>query len=86
MLSIVPNSDQKLSLVDKSKGLSIELRKFPALTLLINLTSAYPSKQAPLFQIVQSPFYKIFDKQIILGLGERWAEGNPCLYDCFCYI
>jgi|688.fasta_scaffold317839_1 hypothetical protein len=58
----------------------------PLLNLLVNLSGAYPSKQGPKFQIVDSPFYKICDNQIIQGLEERWAEGNPCLYDCVCFI
>lgn len=53
---MVPNDDAKLVLVDKSKNLSVPVRKLPALDLRIKLTQAYPLKQAP-FVWVESPFY-----------------------------
>ena len=55
-LSIVPNYTGKIYAKNNCKGYTTELRRLPALELMIGVTKAYPSIEAPYIK-VQSRFY-----------------------------
>ena len=42
-LSIVPNFESKITAIDKVKNIHVELRKLPALELVLGLTQSYPA-------------------------------------------
>ena len=56
-LSIVPNFEQKIHAKDTNKGVTLELRKFPAFELSVVMVKSYPSSKAPLLAIKGS-FYQ----------------------------
>jgi len=84
-LSIVPNYSGKIYAKNNCKGYTTELRRLPALELLIGITKAYPSVEPPYIK-VQSHFYTKFANKIEEDLNSRWSEGCPVLFDYVNYI
>ena len=65
-LSIVPNFESKIICYDEIKKLSVELRKLPAVDLIVGLTQAYPSNQKPIVSISpNSVFYTEFHETVL---------------------
>jgi hypothetical protein len=47
----VPNYSGKIIAKNNSKGYTTELRRLPALELMIGITKAYPSLEAPYIKV-----------------------------------
>lgn len=85
-LSLVPAFEGKITALNLTKGLDVEVRKLPPLELKISLPAAYPSSVAPEIKVL-SQFYAPYESLIKSLLGEKWYEGSiGVLYDYSQYI
>ena len=84
-LSIVPGYAGTITATNKQQNFTSELRRMPALNLVVGMTEAYPSSEAPIVKVV-SRFYKKYEKKIISELSSRWSEGMPVLFEYVNYI
>lgn len=94
-LSIVPNFDNRVFALDTVKHITVELRKLPALELIVSLSEGYPSSARPsiALKLFDHPdgehvpsFYAQFRAHVMQSLADRWEQDVLCLYEYYCYI
>ena len=84
-LSLIPNSQKKFVIVDGAKDIKVELRKLPALELVIMVPMYYPSSGKPLLKM-ETEFYERFRDHLYEKIDEKWTEDMLVMYDMVCFI